>query len=332
MAKKIFFGNYKGGVGKTTTVFEIGVHLATEYQQKVLLIDLDPQCSLSKICQDCRNEELSELEVDHTLNYVLELYAEYIKKASRLDILEKNIDTKFEMVEDAIQPIPKHSGYGEGRLDFVPTVLDMKNSRINDIADRFSKDTKNILVISRFLDDIQEKLDYDFILIDCPPTSNLIIQSVFLACDYYLIPTVGDEISTNGVADYITEIESVYLKYAYDSQIGGVILKYYFGEKPELIGILETMYKSRPGEKNMSILKMLDDAISAVKRESLITETKYAYPGYRHIFNLSIRHLDNRSDSARYGVPLTVSMGDMHEEYSEITRYIFEILSPSKKG
>ena len=109
-------------------------------------------------------------------------------------------------------------------------------------------------------------------------------------------------------------------------------MKYYFGEKPELIGILETMYKSRPGEKNMSILKMLDDAISAVKRESLITETKYAYPGYRHIFNLSIRHLDNRSDSARYGVPLTVSMGDMHEEYSEITRYIFEILSPSKKG
>ncbi|MCI8872263.1 MAG: ParA family protein [Lachnospiraceae bacterium] len=47
--KENFFGNYKGGVGKTTTVFEIGVHLATEYQQKVLLLDLDPQCSLSKI-------------------------------------------------------------------------------------------------------------------------------------------------------------------------------------------------------------------------------------------------------------------------------------------
>ena len=65
-------------------------------------------------------------------------------------------------------------------------------------------------------------MDYDFILIDCPPTSNLIIQSVFLACDYYLIPTVGDEISTDGVADYITEIESAYLKYAYDDKIGGV--------------------------------------------------------------------------------------------------------------
>lgn len=222
MTKKIFFGNYKGGVGKTTTVFEIGVHLATEYQQKVLLIDLDPQCSLSKICQDCRNEELSGLDVGHTLNYVLELYAEYIRQASRLDILEKNIHTNFEKVIDAIQPIPKHSSAGDGCLDFVPTVLDMKNSRINDIADRFSKDTRNILVISRLLDDIQKEMDYDFILIDCPPTSNLIIQSVFLACDYYLIPTVGDEISTDGIADYITEIESTYLKYAYDDKIGGV--------------------------------------------------------------------------------------------------------------
>lgn len=327
MAKKIFFGNYKGGVGKTTTVFEIGVHLATEYQQKVLLIDLDPQCSLSKICQDCRNEELSGLDVDHTLNYVLELYAEYICQASRLDILEKNVKTNFQKVMHAIQPIPKHSSVGDGYLDFIPTVLDMKNSRINDIADRFSKDTRNILVISRFLDDIQEEMDYDFILIDCPPTSNLIIQSVFLACDYYLIPTVGDEISTDGVADYITEIESTYLKYAYDDKIGGVILKYYFGKRPEFIGVLETMYKGRPGNRNMSILKALDGAISAVKPESMITETEYAYPGYRHIFNTNIRHLDNRSNPAEYGVPLTVSMGDMHDEYSVITSYIYEMVT-----
>jgi chromosome partitioning protein len=140
-------------------------------------------------------------------------------------------------------------------------------------------------VISRFLDDIQEEMDYDFILIDCPPTSNLIIQSVFLACDYYLIPTVGDEISTDGVADYITEIESAYLKYAYDDKIGGAILKYYFGKRPESIGVLETMYKGRSGNRNMSILKALDGAISAVKPESMITETEYTYPGYRHIFN-----------------------------------------------
>jgi chromosome partitioning protein len=41
-ARKVFFGNYKGGVGKTTTVFEMGALMAERHNKKVLLIDLDP--------------------------------------------------------------------------------------------------------------------------------------------------------------------------------------------------------------------------------------------------------------------------------------------------
>lgn len=326
MAKKIFFGNYKGGVGKTTTVFEIGAQFATKYQKKVLLIDLDPQCSLSKICEDCTNIKLSSLAVNNTLNYALELYGEYISKTTRLDILEGNINTNFEKIKNSIKNIPKHSKNGGG-LDFIPTVLDMKNSRINDIADRFSKETKNILVISRLLFDIENsEKNYDFIMIDCPPTSNLIIQSVFLACDYYLIPTVGDEISTDGVADYITEIESTYLKYAYDNNIGGVILKHHFGERPKFIGVLETLYKNRGSGGNMDVLRALDGAIASVKSRSMITGTKYTYDKLNHIFNVFIRHLDNRSTPSNYGIPITLSNGDIHNEYDIITKYLIEIL------
>ncbi len=327
MAKKIFFGNYKGGVGKTTTVFEIAAQLATKYHKKVLLIDLDPQCSLSKICEDCTNIKLSALAVNNTLNYALELYGEYISQTTRLNILEGNIYTNFEKIKNSVKNIPKHSK-NNGFLDFIPTVLDMKNSRINDIADRFSKDTKNIMVISRLLFDIQNSdKNYDFIMIDCPPTSNLIIQSVFLACDYYLIPTVGDEISTDGVADYITEIESTYLKYAYDNNIGGVILKDYFGERPQFIGVLETLYKNRSSGGNMDVLTALDRAITSVKPRSMITGTKYVYDKLNHIFNIYIRHLDNRSTPSNYGIPITLSNGNIHSEYDTITKYIIEILS-----
>ena len=94
MAKKIFFGNYKGGVGKTTTVFEIGALLAERHGKKVLLVDLDPQCSLSRICSKISNINLSELEVEETFNFDLELYGEYIRKISKLEILEGKIDSK----------------------------------------------------------------------------------------------------------------------------------------------------------------------------------------------------------------------------------------------
>lgn len=269
---------------------------------------------------------MSTLPVNQTLNYALELYGEYIYQTTRLQIFEKSIASKYEMIQDAIQNIKKHSKKG-GTLDFIPTVLDMKNSRISDIADRFSGNSKNILVVSRLLSDIEESdKNYDFILIDCPPTSNIIIQSVFLASDYYLIPTIGDEISTDGVADYITEIESTYLKYAYDNNIGGVLLKYYFGERPRLIGVLETLYKGRPGNRNMSVLKALDDAICAVKPSSMITGTDYVYKGFQHIFNVNIVHLDNRSNPSNYGIPITLNNGDIHREYNEIAEYILNIL------
>lgn len=329
MARCIFFGNYKGGVGKTTTVFELGALLAEQHKKNVLLIDLDPQASLSKVCMSTTSKEtLENIDVDKTFNFLIELYAEYVQNVSKLQILEKAIPTNSVYVKNAIKNIPKHSKHG-GKLDYIPTVLDLKNSRINDISERLSVNTVNILAIPQLIKDIQEvnECHYDYILFDCPPTSNLIIQSVFLACDYYLIPTVGDEISTDGVADYITEIESTYLRFAYDENIGGLILKMYFANPPKLIGVLETLYKARRASiANMPILDALDASITAIGTTSLITGTKYVGENRKHIFKKYIRHLDNRSDPNNYGIPITVSNGDIHQEYAPIADAIVALL------
>lgn len=264
--------------------------------------------------------------MEETLNFALELYGEYINSVSRLTILEDNIKTNYGLIKDGIKNIPKYS-QGNGRLDFIPTVLDMKNSRLNDLSDRLSNNKSNILVISKLLKDIENHSEYDYILFDCPPTSNIVIQSVFLACDYYLIPTVGDEISSDGVADYITEIESTYLRFAYDDEIGGLLLKKYFGNKPFLIGVLETLYKSRRSSPaNLPVLETLDKQISAIGIKSLITGTQYVADNREHIFSTSIRHLDNRSDPSSYGIPITIRNGDIHEEYAEITSAIINLL------
>jgi cellulose biosynthesis protein BcsQ len=335
MAKKIFIGNYKGGVGKTTTVFEIGAGLARNHGKKVLLIDLDPQCSLTNICMQTAGLSFDNIKSEETLNYAFDLYGENIKETSRLQILEGNIKSMYTCINNFIKNISVH-----GQLSFVPTALNLKNSRINDLADRLSAHKNGVISIACLLSDIEKNNEFDYILVDCPPSSNIIIQGFFLYCDYYLIPTIGDEISVNGVTDYITEIESTYLKFAYNDYIGGLLLKKYFGEKPKLIGILETIYKNRAdttigsagnifrNNNNLATLLGLDAAISEVLVEDSVLSKfpAYQYPNMKNIFKNLIRHLDNRSNPSNYGIPITVSNGEIHAEYSGITNIISTIL------
>jgi cellulose biosynthesis protein BcsQ len=337
MAKKIFVGNYKGGVGKTTTVFEIGAGLAKNYGRNVLLIDLDPQCSLTAICMETSGLSFADIPVEETLNYAFELYGETIKETSRLQILEGNIKSMYSYVKNIIKNIPDNR-----QLHFIPTSLNLKNSRINDIADRLSANKNSIISIACLLAAIENENEnkFDYILVDCPPSSNIIIQGIFLYCDYYLIPTIGDEISINGVTDYITEIESTYLKFAYNDFIGGILLKKYFGEKPKLIGILETIYKNRTGSTetspgntfrnndNLATLQGLDASVSKVLTEESVLSKfpQYQYPNIKNIFKNLIRHLDNRSSPDKYGIPITVSNGEIHTEYNGITGIINTIL------
>ena len=101
--------------------------------KKVLLIDLDPQCSLTTICLETSGFSFSDIPVEATLNYAFELYGETIKETSRLQILEGNIKSMYSYVKNIIKNIPSH-----GQLYFTPTSLNLKNNRINDIADRLS--------------------------------------------------------------------------------------------------------------------------------------------------------------------------------------------------
>ncbi|WP_195990209.1 ParA family protein [Clostridium sp. D53t1_180928_C8] len=328
MVKKVFFGNYKGGVGKTTTVFEIGALLAEMHQKKVLLVDLDPQCSLSKVCSKTSDIKLENINVEETLNFAIELYSEYLKEASKIEILEGQVKTRYLSINNMVKRINKYSNSG-GRLEYIPTVLNIKNSRLNDIAEKMAKNTITILSISKIMEDICKENNYDYILFDCPPNSNIITQGVYLYSDYYLIPTILDEISCDGVADYISEVQGTYLKYVYDNNIGGITIKKYFGKRPELIGVLITMLKtSSTSISNEELLTNLDLIISRVleNNKSLVTDSQYVATNKKHIFDVSIRHLNNRSNPQNYGVPITVNNGDIHSEYKEIANILNKII------
>lgn len=336
--KIVIWGNYKGGVGKTTSVFQVAAHFAKK-GKKVLLIDLDPQCSLSHICCTTNNTPLSTYKADQVFNYAVELYMRYINSKQDIDyslLLGDITSCTNGIIKNLCIPV-KNLEYHKN-LWFIPSSISFENSRLNHLSQRMEKNIFNIFLLYLFKQDINE-MGFDYLFIDCPPSSNLLIQSAFLVSDFYIVPTIIDEISAMGVADYITEIEKTYLKYAMHEEIGGILLNKVFGDKSRLIGIIETLYKERKGYANNSNqIILLDKNISGIRGiNSLISDNKYAHLRYdmaiykfttANIFRHYIGHRDNRSSGE--SIPKNTANGISTVSYYEISESILEILEDQK--
>lgn len=227
--KVIFVGNYKGGVGKTTSVLNFAEHF-TMKGKSVLVLDLDPQSSLSEILVSNNGSQLINLEPQKTLNYVFDLNISKIKKYN-------NLELKFD--ESIIQ------NYKKKNFDFIASSLFYKsNLGLDELAVKMEDNIEYMSILKGFIDSVLEKRKYDFIIMDCPPSNNLITRSAFLLSDYYIIPTILDGISTNGVAHYIKTVSKTYKMYCEDTE-DAILAKHYFGEKPKLIGIFCTFIRKQ---------------------------------------------------------------------------------------
>ncbi len=196
--KIIFVGNYKGGVGKTTSVLNFAEYF-NQAGKKVLVLDIDPQSSLSEILvSNCRDgiNSLGDLPMEETLNYIFDLYISKIEKYPCIEL---------EIGHSVIKSY-------KNKYDFVPSSLFYGNGMgLDALAIRMKKDIQYLSILKNWVDTIKD--EYDVILIDCPPSNNLITQSAFLMSDYYVIPTILDGLSTNGVRHYIDIVEKIYEEY-----------------------------------------------------------------------------------------------------------------------
>lgn len=232
MGKKVFFGNYKGGVGKTTSAYNTAVELAKNFGKKVLLIDLDPQSSLSEVCMTAYGGQLNEMERDETLNYVYTVYMQ-AKKIGNIN---------FKVNSDKIIKTANS-------IDFIPNSLFSELGGLDKISMDIGKSIENLLVLHDFIEENELNECYDFIFFDCPPSNNVITQSAFLYSDYYIIPTIMDPLSSNGVEHYKSVIEKIYENYCVNGEFADV-LSLLFGSQPRLIGIFETMRKGPTDTSN----------------------------------------------------------------------------------
>lgn len=330
--RTIVWGNYKGGVGKTTSTYQVAMFFAS-YGKRVLLLDLDPQCSLSHICcngvRSFMHEDISleSFDADKTFNYLLDIYTRLIRKNNDIDLELLKKDTYDTGLDGIVDSCIKKIKDG---VCFIPSSISFNGCRINDMARKMEKFPQSIFLMKLLINDIAIREQFDYVFIDCPPTNNQLIESAFLSSDYYIVPTIIDEISANGVPDYISQIEKTYYKYDSTDEIGSILMNKVFMQKTKLIGVVETLYKERRGNRdNTDQVIALNRNIQSLQVDSLLSldqNEKYrVFSETEHIFKNFIPHRDNRT--AGESVPARTSQGTIANTYYDVAKDIYDVLN-----
>lgn len=188
--KIITVANQKGGVGKTTVTMNLGVALASQ-KYRVLLIDSDPQANLS-----------SYLGVLPGVDPHLDL-----KTLDEVYLTKRPADRAFKESCIAVTEAGVHLIASDKNLSGVEHYL-------------FSRPDRE-MILARFLKNLRE--DYDFILIDTPPSLNLLTLNALCASDSVLIPIQPQFFSLEGIVKIREAIENVRSRWNDRLQIEGVV-------------------------------------------------------------------------------------------------------------
>ena len=224
--KTIAFVNQKGGVAKTTTCLNIGAALAL-CGFKVLLVDVDPQGSLSQSAGFAQIEE-SEPTTYEVLNGV-----------------------------DVNSAIRSHNG----RYDVLPTDIRLSASEIELISQK--RRTERLRAILSGL-----RTPYDFVLIDCPPSLNILTLNALAAADEVIVPVQAQYLPLTGVAHLVDTIKLVKERFNEKLEIGGIVLTF-FDERRNLDNdvqeILDEYFKKKVYKTKISNNTKVAQAPSAGK-------------------------------------------------------------------
>jgi len=184
--KTIAIVNQKGGVGKTTTTLNLGKEMEQE-GKKVLLIDFDPQGSLS---------------------LALGIDSEEILTISELMSLEMQ-DQALPAKEEIIQRIKG--------IDLIPSNIVLSAAEVSLV-----NTTCREMVLKSILE--QYKSGYDYILIDCGPSLGMLTINALTAADSVLIPASPEYLSAKGLELLLQSIAKIKRKLNPALKIEGILL------------------------------------------------------------------------------------------------------------
>ena len=227
--------NYKGGVGKTTVTTNLAAYLASQ-GKKVLLIDMDPQASLT----------FSFVKVEYWEQHLQDKTT--IKQWFDCIIGGKE---KTVLVSDMIiEPVAVNRYFNAGKIGLIASHLDLINIDL-ELATllggaSLTQTKKNYVKVHgnlrKALKSISED-QYNIVLIDCPPNFNIVTKNALIASDYILVPAKPDFLSTLGI-EYLQRSVSNLTK-EYNEFLDGLP-----GEEkihPDYLGVIFTMVDENRG-------------------------------------------------------------------------------------
>jgi len=218
MAKIIAICNQKGGVGKTTTAVNLSACLAV-LEKKTLIIDIDPQANSS---QSLGINEVQEEDIYEAL--VLAENPELLTE-NRLSGIIKPLNPDYKL--DFLKILPSSPGLAKLEIELVN--VQNRETRLRTLIKAIQRDS------------------YDYIIIDAPPSLNLLTINTLAAADSVMIPVQSEYFSMQGVAELLNSIEIAKTNLNRDLKIEGAVLTMYDSRNTLAKQVTEEIRKNFPG-------------------------------------------------------------------------------------
>ncbi len=265
MSHILTISNQKGGVTKTTTAANLGIGLA-QNGKKVLLLDNDPQGSLSI-----------------SLGY------------PRPDDLQVTLATVMGKVMSELPILPQEGilHHAEG-VDLMPANIELSGIEVS-LVNAMSRET----ILKQYLESV--KRQYDYVIVDCPPSLGMLTINALAAADSVLIPVQAQYLPAKGLEQLLQTISKV---------------RRQINSKLKIDGILLTMVDNRTNyAKDMA---------------ALLRET---YSGKIKVFDTDIPHSVRAAEISAEGKSIYAHdpNGKVAEAYRELTKEVLKIEKQRQK-
>lgn len=318
-AKVISILNMKGGVGKTTLTTNLAIELAAR-GKSVLVIDIDPQFNstqtLFKYCykslkpynkivkrhrtvagifQSKEDDTVSGLDEDDSVN----LLEDSLDTDSQNDIADSNTNSFIATLNMSIPAINSLNSIDSAQkqdisIDIIPGDLHL----IVDVNATASEKLSAYF----FENDIRQQ--YQYVLLDCPPTWGQLTSIALTNSDFYLIPTNLDEFSTVGISILATQLRTKNSSMKGKLKALGVVYMF-LNQTTSPTGIARKHNKYKVILEKYLHTKMRDKVKSDVKPFQTIFHTDNFFVTASAIYRLESSMVRNKSKYAEAASNLT---------------------------